>query len=99
MIDLAKNNTSLFEDELEVSADYFKDWLRGYISYCKRFYDKNYLPSYMSHDIDTYLTTCSNEDSWSIIYWLRGYLEHVDAESLLEFKGSSILLKHLSKYL
>lgn len=45
MIDLAKNNTSSNKDVLEVSADYFKDWLRGYISYCKRFYDKNYLPT------------------------------------------------------
>jgi len=96
MIDLIKENTTLFEDDLELSVENFLAWSYGYISYCSRFYNEKTVPHYFAKDVLTFLE--KGPDAWTFVYWLRGYLENLENEELNNFKGYSKLIKHLASF-
>lgn len=96
MINLTKEDTTLFEDDLELSVENFLAWSYGYISYANRFYNEKTLPHYFAKDVLIFLE--KGPDAWTFVFWLRGYLENVEVEEFKIYKGYIKLINHLSSF-
>jgi hypothetical protein len=69
----------------------------GFASYSVRFNGDKTLPAYMSNDIVAYFNNNAS-DSWTKIFWLRGYMEQIDLDRYKEWIGLHILINKLQKF-
>lgn len=97
MIDLVKESITI--KEVTITSATFPYWCKGYVTFANTICGENTLPKYVAEHIldflDAYLPA-DNNGHWEFKYWLHGFLDKIDTETLSKYKGFEKLIQILN---